>query len=138
MRDVQIILYCDPCLDEGDKTEAEEEREVAVDGVVRLIAVCAEHRKPVALVAGWLALGLDPAQALAEEQKHKVPKRRKDRSPGGTFVCDLCDHRTRTRSAQGQHLRSHHGMGLVEYDAMTRQEKRRARSAHAQALVDSA
>jgi hypothetical protein len=60
MRDVQIILYCDPCLDEGDKTEAEEEREVAVDGVVRLIAVCAEHRKPVALVAGWLALGLDP------------------------------------------------------------------------------
>jgi hypothetical protein len=138
MRDVQIILYCDPCLDEGDKTEAEEEREVAVDGVVRLIAVCAEHRKPVALVAGWLALGLDPAQALAEEQQHKVPKRRKDRSPGGTFICDLCDHRTRTRSAQGQHLRAHHGMGLVEYDVMTRQEKRRARAAYAQALADSA
>lgn len=131
MRDVQIVLYCDPCLRDGHKTEASEEREVAVDGVVRLIALCAEHRKPVALVADWLPLGLDPAQA----QPQKVPKRSRGRAPDGTFVCDLCDHPTRTRSALGQHLRAHHDMGLIEWEAMTRQEKRRARTAYAQALA---
>lgn len=109
MREVQILNWCDIHWQGEDRVEAV--KTVRLDD--HELEVCAEHYEQVDALMSELA-SLFALGTKVEKVKRKASRPVAERGAGLSTTCPYCGYAPPTRSALGQHLRSHHDSNFTK------------------------